>query len=133
MRYLLALLMVAGSVFGDMSTTSAMYRTRGCDTTHIQTYEDTITVCDTVWYYKQVGHWKDGKLVYRGVNVDSIPKIETRDAIITKQKKQVWLTDKEYDKLMELLHPPVGATWLGAAESLLWGSPDSILDDSCGR
>lgn len=116
MKYLLALLLLAGSVWGDcerydMSRSSLgklAHKTATGDfdgglaeanPIFQHTYLDTVEVCDTVWYYNT--EYLGNQLVFR----DSIPKITTRKAVISKQKKQVWLTEKEYDKLMELLNP----------------------------
>lgn len=102
-KYLLILLLLAGSVWGDCDIHKEINSAWGVDESH---YLDTVEVCDTVWYFrhcncyvKQLGHQWGCK------SVDSIPKITTRKAVISKQKKQVWLTEEEYDKLMELLKP----------------------------
>ena len=130
MKYLLAFLLLAGSVWGDC-TGHALGEIiisdnvvlpycpdgrGGCLVLHYGTqqevdsmlmavkpheyYMDTVEVCDTVWYYNKPilfvnGIWK----------LDSVPQITTRTTIICKSKKQIWLTEKEYDKLMELLRP----------------------------
>ena len=83
-----------------------------------QTYLDTVEVCDTVWYY----------LCYEAGDEsvkDSLPEIKYRKSIICKQKKQVWLTEDEYDKLMELLNPPRGITAYDI-EQIEWDLFDTI-------
>lgn len=106
MKYLLLLLLVSGSVFGRCGIVedSAIIYDQHADW---EIYQDTIEVLDTVWYYNvgcNASVFVDRKLL-KYPPCDSIYSTTPRTEIITKQKKQVWLTEDEYDKLMELLHP----------------------------
>ena len=125
MKYLIVLLLLAGSAWGGdfdgglvtegtgilrfdtVRTERVLLTNFDFDRSHPprirpHTYLDTVEVCDTVWYYRCFRVNFDDT-TYKAE--DSTPVITTKTEVITKQKKQAWLTEEEYDKLMELLEP----------------------------
>jgi hypothetical protein len=124
MKYLLILLLLSGLALGGTISDTAYAP---------NTYIDTIEVCDTVWYYKvytdtigaNIPQWSDSVF----------SEIKYRQSYICKQKKQVWLTEDEYDKLMELLYPSIDSIPIGNAinwDSLIqlpiWEFPETVAD-----